>query len=82
MINVATILSIRNWPVSAEYGLSSVVFLLLALLFFFIPAALVSAELATGWPQAGGVFVWVKEALGPRLGFLAIWLLWIENVFY
>lgn len=80
MINIATILSIRNWPTSAQYGLSSVVFLLLALFFFFIPAALVSAELATGWPQKGGVFVWVKEALGHRSGFLAVWLLWLENV--
>ena len=80
MINIATILSIRNWPISAQYGLSSVVFLVLALIFFFIPAALVSAELATGWPQKGGIFVWVKEALGHRMGFLAVWLLWLENV--
>jgi putative glutamate/gamma-aminobutyrate antiporter len=80
MINIATILSIRNWPISAQYGLSSIFFLVLALLFFFLPAALVSAELATGWPQKGGVFVWVKEALGHRFGFLAVWLLWLENV--
>lgn len=80
MINLATILSVRNWPVSAQYGLASVGFLILAMVCFFIPAALVSAELATGWPQKGGVFVWVKEALGHRLGFLAVWLLWIENV--
>ncbi len=78
MINIATILSIRNWPISAQYGLSSIVFLTLALLFFFIPAALVSAELATAWPQKGGIFVWVKEALGHRLGFLAVWLLWLD----
>ncbi len=80
MINIATILSIRNWPISAQYGLSAIIFLLLALLFFFIPAAMVSAELATGWPQKGGIFVWVKEALGHRFGFLAVWLLWLENV--
>lgn len=80
MINIATILSIRNWPTSAQYGLSSIIFLLLALFFFFIPAAMVSAELATGWPQKGGIFVWVKEALGHRMGFLAVWLLWLENV--
>lgn len=80
MINLATILSIRNWPVAAEYGLASVGFILLALVFFFVPAALISAELATGWPQKGGIFVWVKEAMGPRLGFLAIWLLWVENI--
>lgn len=80
MINLATILSIRNWPLTAEYGLASVSYLILAMIFFFIPCAMVSAELATGWPKEGGVFVWVKEALGHRWGFLAVWLLWIENV--
>ena len=80
MINIATILSVRNWPVTAEYGLASIFFIFLALIFFFFPAALVSAELATGWPQKGGIFAWVKEGLGHRVGFLAVWLLWIENV--
>lgn len=80
MINVATIGSVKNWPVTAEYGLASIFFLLLASLLFFIPSALVSAELATGWPERGGVFAWVKEAFGHRTGFLAIWLQWIQNV--
>jgi putative glutamate/gamma-aminobutyrate antiporter len=80
MINLAAIGSIRNWPTIAETGFSSVFFFLLAALVFFLPTALISAELATGWPKIGGIFVWVKEAFGQRLGFLAIWLLWVENV--
>jgi putative glutamate/gamma-aminobutyrate antiporter len=55
---------------------------LLAALVFFLPVSLVSAELATGWPKSGGVFAWVKEAFGHRTGFLAIWLLWIENAIW
>lgn len=82
MINVAAILSIKNWPLTAGYGIYSIYFYLFAALFFFIPVSLVSAELATGWPQRGGIFVWVKEALGDRWAFLAIWLLWVENVVY
>lgn len=80
MISIATILSVRNWPLTAEYGFSSVFFLLLAMILFFIPVSLVSAELATGWPEKGGIFAWVKEAFGHKMGFLAIWLLWVENV--
>ncbi|MBI3211419.1 MAG: amino acid permease [Simkania negevensis] len=80
MINVAAILSIRNWPATADLGFSSLFYFLLASLIFFIPVSIVSAELATGWPQRGGIYVWVKEALGHRIGFLAAWLLWIENV--
>ncbi|MGR3973221.1 MAG: amino acid permease [Candidatus Rhabdochlamydia sp.] len=82
MINLAAIGSVKNWPVIAESGFSSIFYFLLATVVFFIPVALVSAELATGWPKTGGVFVWVKEAFGHRMGFLAIWLLWIENVIW
>jgi putative glutamate/gamma-aminobutyrate antiporter len=82
MINIAAIGSVKNWPVTAEYGFSSVFYLLFAAMVFFIPVSLISAELATGWPKSGGVFVWVKEAFGHRTGFLAIWLLWIENAIW
>ena len=82
MINVAAVSSVRNWPTIAEYGFASLFFFLTAALLFFIPVSMVSAELATGWPRAGGVFVWVKEAFGHRTGFLAVWLLWAENVIY
>ncbi len=82
MINVAAIGSVKNWPVTAEYGFSSIFLFILAAIIFFIPISLVSAELATGWPKNGGVFAWVKEAFGHRTGFLAIWLLWIENAIW
>lgn len=82
MINVAAICSIRNWPLNAQYGFSSLFFYLIAALGFFIPSALVSAELASAWPKNGGIYSWVKEAFGHKIGFLAIWLQWIENVVY
>lgn len=82
MINVAAIGSVKNWPLTAEYGFSSLFYLIVSALIFFIPVSLVAAELATGWPKEGGIFVWVKEAFGHRTGFLAIWLLWLENVIW
>ena len=80
MINVAAICSIKNWPLTAVYGFSSLFYFIVSIVLFFIPVSLVSAELATGWPERGGVYVWVREAFGHRWGFLAGWLLWIENV--
>jgi glutamate:GABA antiporter len=82
MINLAAIVSIKNLPLIAEYGLSSVFLLIVACLIFFIPVALVSAELASAYPQSGGVLVWAQRAFGPKVGFLAIWLLWIENALW
>jgi putative glutamate/gamma-aminobutyrate antiporter len=82
MMNVAAVVSLRGLPAEAEYGLSSIFYYLFAAVFFLIPVSLVAAELATGWPQNGGVFRWVGEAFGPRLGFLAIWLQWLESTIW
>ena len=82
MINLAAVASVRNWPTIAEYGFSSLFFFILAAIVFLIPVSMIAAELATGWSKTGGIFEWVKEAFGHRTGFLAVWLLWAENVIY
>ncbi len=82
MINVIAVDSIRTLSFSAVYGFSLVFFYLLTALFFFIPTALVSAELGTGWPNRGGIYVWVREAFGKRFSLVVIWLNWIYNVIW
>ncbi len=82
MINVAAIGTVKNWPLIADSGFATVFYLILSAIVFFIPMAFISAELATGWPKLGGIYVWVKEAFGHKTGFLAAWLFWIENVFW
>lgn len=79
-INVIAIDSLRTLPFSAEYGFSAVFYYLLAAITFFLPVSLVAAELATGWPETGGVYVWVREAFGKKIGFLTIWLQWFYNI--
>jgi putative glutamate/gamma-aminobutyrate antiporter len=78
IMNVVAVVSLRGLPAEAEYGLSSIFYYLFAAIFFLIPVSLVAAELATGWPEKGGVFRWVGEAFGPRWAFLAMFMLWIE----
>lgn len=80
MISVAGIFTLRTLPLMAGYGFSAIFYYLIAALLFFIPSALVCAELATGWPKTGGLYVWIREAFGPRLGFLAIWLEWTNTI--
>lgn len=79
-INVIAIDSLRTLPFSAEYGFSAVFYYLFAAIAFFLPVSLVSAELATGWPETGGVYVWVREAFGKKVGFITIWLQWFYNI--
>lgn len=80
MINVIAVDSLRSLPFSAVYGFSLVFYYIVAGLVFFLPSALISAELATAWPNKGGVYVWVREAFGERWGFITIWLQWVYNI--
>ncbi len=80
LLNVSIMLSLRSLPIVAQLGLSCLFFFGIVALFFLLPCALTSAELATGWPKAGGIYIWVREALGDRLGFFSIWMQWVHNV--
>lgn len=80
MINVAAIVSLRNLPLTAEFGFSAILFLLIAAVVFFIPIALSIAELAAAWPEAGGNYIWVSEAFGKPWGFFALWVSWMESI--
>jgi glutamate:GABA antiporter len=80
MVNVSIMASLRNLPLVAEYGLSAIFYFLIVGIFFLLPSALVSAELATGWSKEGGIYIWVREALGDRWGFFAIWMQWVHNM--
>lgn len=82
VMNVTAVVSLRGLPAEATYGLTSVFYYIFAAVFFLIPVSIVAAELATGWPQKGGVFRWVGEAFGPRWGFVAIFLLWVESTIW
>lgn len=80
MINVIAVDSLRTLPISAKLGPSLISYYIIAALVFFIPVALVAAELATAYPNTGGIYIWVREAFGKRVGFITIWLQWIYNV--
>lgn len=80
MINIASIVSARNLPVMAEYGWAMLLLFLLSIAVFLVPISMTAAELGTGWPRAGGVYAWVKQAFGGRAGFLAVWCDYAENI--
>jgi amino acid transporter len=80
MINCAAVINLRNLPSMAEYGLGMIVFYAFSVIFFLIPTALVTAELATGFPEEGGIANWVGKAIGGLWGFLAVWLQLFSNV--
>lgn len=80
MINVAAVLSLRNFPAMAEYGWSSIGWYVIGTLTFLLPLTMAAAELATGWPKGGGIYAWVKEAFGNTSGFIAIFCDWSNSL--
>lgn len=81
LINITAIINLSSIAFIATTGLSAIFFYLLAIVFFLIPSALVSAELGGMLVNDnGGVYTWVKRAFGEKTGLVAIWMEWFNNV--
>ena len=80
MMNTALVVGLEGFPTMAGFGLSLVTWYLIFGLLYFIPVGLVAAELGVGFPREGGVYEWVREALGVRWAFTASWMQWIQIV--
>ncbi|WP_348664045.1 amino acid permease [Chlamydia vaughanii] len=78
MLSLAVVISLRNLPLTAKHGLSTLFFYALAVSCFMIPYALISAELASFKPQ--GIYIWTRDALGKWWGFFSIWMQWFHNM--
>lgn len=73
---VTTVLSMRGLASQAEFGFTSIFYYVFAAVVFLVPYALVCAELASTYTRSGGVFRWVSEAFGTRVGWLSMYLEW------
>jgi len=78
MMNTAVVVGLEGLPEVGSFGLSLIFYYAIFTLIYFLPVGLVAAELGVGWPGEGGVYRWVKEGLGQRMAFLAIWCQWLQ----
>ena len=63
--------------VAAKLGPSHASFWLLAIVFFYIPSAIVVVHLSRRMPLEGGLYQWAKIRFNDRAGFMVAWNLWI-----
>ena len=82
MINIITVICLKNLTLTADYGLGSITIYILVTIGFVLPVALVAAELASTWPASGGIYRWVGEAFGKPAAFVAIWLMWVQSTIW
>ena len=67
---------------AAALGASSSSFWIVSALIFFIPLTCAVAHLSKLYPEEGGVYIWTKNVLGEKHGFIVAWLYFINNIFY
>ena len=78
---ITAIVTIRGLATEAEYGTSSAFYYIVGAIIFFIPTALVVAELTMMFQDTeGGVATWIGKALGMKYGLVSIWLQWIASM--
>jgi glutamate:GABA antiporter len=63
---------------SAAIGPSAIFWWLLCLACYFIPFGMIAAELGSTYPEQGGLYVWIKKALGRRWAARSVWYYWIS----
>ena len=79
-MTVSVVCSLSAAPTMAVFGLGSILLYAIPAVLFFVPETLISAELASAWP--GGIYRWVTEAFGPKIGLLAVWCQYAQTIFY
>ena len=79
---VVTGISLRWIATAASAGPSAITIWIGAWCCFFIPLLLSVTELASRYPQEGGLYIWSKCNFGDFAGFIAAWTYWTSNLPY
>lgn len=82
LFNLVAILGITWVATAAKAGPSSITLWLLGAIFFFIPQGIAVIQLASSYPDEGGIYAWTKKEFGEAHGFICGWCYWINNVLY
>ncbi len=82
LLQIVILGNLQILPADAIYGYSLPFLFLMAILLFYIPCVLMTAELATTHPQTGGAYIWCEKAFGTKAGFVTITLLWLSNLLW
>ncbi len=76
---VCTIVGVDTIGAVASYGAEAFTWLIVLAVLFFIPSALLFAELGTAFPEEGGAYIWTRLAFGRLAGAVNNFLYWVTN---
>ena len=76
---ICTIVGVDTIASVASSGGEAFTWMLLLAVFFFVPQALLFAELGSAFPQEGGPYLWTRLAFGHFAGAINNVLYWVTN---
>jgi glutamate:GABA antiporter len=79
---VVTSLNLQWVQKAAIAGPSAIVIWVGACLLFYVPLCFAVLELASRYPNQGGIYVWTRRSFGRFPGFLTGWCYWCCNIPY
>lgn len=79
LFTVSAILLLDTLAAGASIGPSSVFWWLFLGLIFFVPLAMICAEMGCTYPEQGGIYAWVRNAFGGRWGSRVSWAYWVNT---
>jgi glutamate:GABA antiporter len=74
--------SLRWIATAAAAGPSALIIWIIGALGLFVPLVFTVLELASRYPEEGGIYVWSKRAFGPFAAFITGWTYWGSNLPY
>ena len=79
LFTVSAILLLDTLTAAASVGASSVFWWIFLGIIFFVPFALICAEMGCAYPEQGGIYAWIRDAFGGRWASRATWCYWVNT---
>ena len=79
LFTVSAILLLDTLTAAASVGAPSVFWWIFLGFIFFIPFALICAEMGCAYPEQGGIYAWIRDGYGGRWASRATWCYWVNT---
>jgi len=77
LFSFCAIFGVEAIATSAAIGPSAISWWLICILGYFLPLGFISAELGSAYPEQGGIYIWIKRALGKKWAARSVWYYWV-----
>jgi glutamate:GABA antiporter len=79
LFTVSAILLLDTLTAAASVGAPSVFWWIFLGVIFFVPFALICAEMGCAYPEQGGIYAWIRDGFGGRWASRATWCYWVNT---